>query len=243
MNRTYQHDVQVGHGIAPMEQVLATIKVVLPSTQVPQMVFDGFQHDQYHVLKYYHVARDGYRRTPPGLFVTGPDEAVALAGPSGGQMRTLVAVVAAALTAAGATFAFAQHQHHHDASAPVAPDSRQLVKFPAPMVEHTLANMRDHLQTLGEIQSHLAMGHTDVAAKIAEERLGMSSLGLHGAAEASKYMPKGMQDAGTAMHRAASRFAITAVEAGVTGDMKPVLAGLAEITAQCVGCHAGYRLK
>ena len=158
-------------------------------------------------------------------------------------MRILVAVAAAVLTAGGTTFAVAQHQHHHDASAPVAPDSRQFVEFPAPLVEHTLANMRDHLQTLQEIQSYLAMGHTDVAAKIAEERLGMSSLGLHGAAEVSKYMPQGMQDAGTAMHRAASRFAITAEEAGVTGDLKPVFAGLAEITVQCVGCHAGYRLK
>ena len=51
------------------------------------------------------------------------------------------------------------------------------------------------------------------------------------------------QDAGTAMHRAANRFAIAAKDAGVTGDMKPVFAGLAEITAQCVGCHSGYSLK
>ena len=156
-------------------------------------------------------------------------------------MRVLVAILTAVLAAGGANLAVAQHQHHHDASAP--PDSRQFVKFPAPLVEHTLANMRDHLQSLQEIQSHLAMGNTDVAAKIAETRLGMSSLGLHGAAEVSKHMPQGMQDAGTAMHRAASRFAITAQEAGVTGDLKPALAGLAEITAQCVGCHAGYRIK
>ena len=66
---------------------------------------------------------------------------------------------------------------------------------------------------------------------------------LHGAAEVSKYMPQGMQDAGTAMHRAASRFAVTVQDAGATGDLKPVFAGLAEIMAQCVGCHAGYRLK
>jgi hypothetical protein len=158
-------------------------------------------------------------------------------------MRILVAVVAVVLAAGSATFAVAQHQHHHDASAPVAPDSRQFVELPALLLEQTLANMRDHLQVLQEIQSHLAMGHTDVAAKIAEQRLGMSSLGLHGAAEVSRYMPQGMQDAGTAMHRAASRFAMTAEEAGVTGDLKPVFAGLAEVTAQCVGCHAGYRLK
>jgi hypothetical protein len=158
-------------------------------------------------------------------------------------MRIFEVMVAAVLTAGSATFAVAQHQHHHAASAPVAPDLRQFVEFPAPLIEHTLANMRDHLQTLQEIQSHLAMGHTDVASKIAEERLGMSSLGLHGAAEVSRYMPQGMQDAGTAMHRAASRFAVAAEEAGATGDLKPVFAGLAEITAQCVGCHAGYRLK
>ena len=158
-------------------------------------------------------------------------------------MRISVAIIGAVLAGGSATFAVAQHRHHQDASAPVAPDSRQFVKFPAPLVEHTLTNMRDHLQALQEIQSHLGMGHTDLAASIAETRLGMSSLGLHGAAEVSKHMPQGMQDAGTAMHRAASRFALAAQEAGVTGDLKPVFAGLAEITAQCVGCHAGYRLK
>lgn len=158
-------------------------------------------------------------------------------------MRILLGTLVAALAAGSATFAVAQHQHHHDATAPATSDTRQFVDFPEPLVEHTLANMRDHLQTLQEIQSQLAAGHTEVAATLAETRLGMSSLRLHGAAEVSKYMPQGMQDAGTAMHRAASRFAITAQEAGVTGDLKPVLAGLAEVTAQCVGCHAGYRIK
>jgi hypothetical protein len=128
-------------------------------------------------------------------------------------------------------------------TAPGAPDARQLVTFPPALVEHTLANMRDHLQTLQEIQLQLGMGRPDVAAGIAEARLGLSSLELHGAADVAKFMPQGMQDAGTAMHRAASRFAIAAQDASVTGDLKPVFAGLAEITAQCVGCHAGYRLK
>jgi hypothetical protein len=103
--------------------------------------------------------------------------------------------------------------------------------------------MRDHLQALQEIQEHLGMGHADTAARIAESRLGLSSLRLHGAAEVSKHMPPGMQAVGSAMHRAASRFAIVAQDADVTGDMKPVFTALAEITAQCVGCHAGYRLK
>ena len=158
-------------------------------------------------------------------------------------MRIVVGMIAAVLAGGSATLAVAQHQHGHDMTAPGAPDARQLVKFPPVLIEHTLANMRDHLQTLQEMQAQLGIGHPDVAARIAEARLGLSSLELHGAAEVARYMPQGMQDAGTAMHRAASRFAITAQDAAVTGELKPVFAALADITAQCVGCHAGYRLK
>ncbi len=158
-------------------------------------------------------------------------------------MRISIAMLAAVLACGGATLAAAQHQHSHDMSAPPAPDQRQFVQFPPALVEATLNNMRDHLQTLQEIQFQLGTGHPDVAAKLAEARLGLSSLELHGAAEVSPHMPQGMQEAGTAMHRAASRFAIAAQDASVTGDLKPALAGLAEVTAQCVACHAGYRLK
>jgi len=158
-------------------------------------------------------------------------------------MRVVIAIMAAVLAGGSATLAIAQHQHGHDMTAVTAPDARQRVEFPPALIEHTLANMRDHLQTLQEIQSQLGMGHPDVAAGIAEARLGLSSLQLHGAADVARYMPQGMQDAGTAMHRAASRFAIAAEDASVTGELKPVFAGLADITAQCVGCHAGYRLK
>lgn len=165
-------------------------------------------------------------------------------------MRQYVRMGAAlVLLSAGSAAGIAQHNHQHDMSkhgagpSSPAPDSRQFVQFPPAMVEHTLANMRDHLAALQEIQDHLGMGHTDVAARIAEERLGMSSLGTHGAHDVSKFMPQGMQDAGTGMHRAASRFAIVAGDAGVTGDMKPVFTALAAVTAQCIGCHAGYRIK
>jgi hypothetical protein len=158
-------------------------------------------------------------------------------------MRVFVAMIAAVLAGGSATLAVAQHQHSHDMSASGAPDTRQLVKFPPVLIEHTLANMRDHLQTLQEIQLQLGMGHPDVAAGIAEARLGLSSLELHGAADVARYMPPGMQEAGTAMHHAASRFAIASQDAAVTGELKPVFAALADITAECVGCHAGYRLK
>lgn len=124
-----------------------------------------------------------------------------------------------------------------------ATDGRQVVRFPTALREHTLANMRDHLLALQEIQFALAKQEYDQASDIAERRLGMSSLGLHGAHDVAKYMPEGMQAAGTAMHRYASRLAVTAKDAGATGDLKPVLEAMANVTAQCVACHAGYRVK
>jgi hypothetical protein len=124
----------------------------------------------------------------------------------------------------------------------VADDSRQPVSMPAMMQEHMRANMRDHLLAISEIQVALASGHYDAAAEIAEKRLGMTSLDAHGARHVAGFMPDGMRATGTAMHHAASRFAVTSQEAAVTGDLRRALEGLAEVTRQCVACHAGYRL-
>jgi hypothetical protein len=126
--------------------------------------------------------------------------------------------------------------------ASAAEDSREPVAMPTMMQEHMRANMRDHLLALGEIQAALAAGQYDAAAEIAERRLGMTSLDAHGARHVAGFMPEGMQVTGTAMHHAASRFAVTAQEAAVTGDLARALGGLAEVTQQCVECHAGYRL-
>jgi hypothetical protein len=157
----------------------------------------------------------------------------------------ITALIVLALPAAAQQHDPSMHRQHeagaqHDA--PVA-DRRQAVHFPQAMREHTLANMRDHLFALQEIQSALSRQAYDQAADIAESRLGMSSLGLHGAHEVAKFMPQGMQDAGTAMHRSASRFAVATRDAGVTGDVRPALAALSDVMGACVACHAGYRLE
>ncbi|KPK73415.1 MAG: hypothetical protein AMJ84_02275 [Acidithiobacillales bacterium SM23_46] len=124
-----------------------------------------------------------------------------------------------------------------------AADTRQRVSMPAPMHEHMLANMRDHLAALSEIQAALAAGRYDQAADVAEQRIGMSSLERHGASHMAPYMPKAMQDIGTNMHRAASRLARAAQEASVTNEPSHALGALAELTQQCVACHASFRLK
>ena len=131
----------------------------------------------------------------------------------------------------------------HASHEPPAADGRVAVAFPEPLRTHTLANMRGHLLALQEIQRALAGGAYDRAAEVAETRLGMTSLRAHGAHDVAKFMPEGMQAIGTQMHRSASRLAVEATNAGVTGDVRPALAALATVTAQCVACHAGYRMK
>jgi cytochrome c556 len=127
--------------------------------------------------------------------------------------------------------------------AATAADTRQPVELPAMMREHMLANMRDHLTALAEIQAALAAGKYEQAADVAEQRIGMSSLERHGASHMAPYMPKAMQDIGTNMHRAASRFARAAQEAGVAKEPARAIGALAEVTQQCVACHASFRLK
>jgi cytochrome c556 len=127
-----------------------------------------------------------------------------------------------------------------------AQDSRVFVRFPEPMQEHMLGNMRDHLVTLNEIIGDVADGKYDAAARLAEQRLGMSSLGLHGAAHMAPLMPQPMQDIGTGMHRAASRLAIVLQDTSVSPTfetMRDVNRALHEVTTACTACHAGYRIR
>ncbi|WP_456431557.1 hypothetical protein [Nitratifractor sp.] len=61
---------------------------------------------------------------------------------------------------------------------------------------HMLHSMRDHLLALHEILDALGRDDSDEAAQIAESRLGMSSLALHGANKAAPYMPPAMRRPG-----------------------------------------------
>ena len=118
-------------------------------------------------------------------------------------------------------------------------DDRLLVELPDRMQQHMLSNMRDHLAAINEILVYLGQNKMDKAAETAEYRLGMSSLKSHGAGHMAKFMPEGMRQAGTSMHKAASRFALIAQE----GDALPAYNALSAITSACVACHSAYRIK
>ena len=122
-------------------------------------------------------------------------------------------------------------------------DPINLVALPKVMQEHMLANMRDHLLAVAQIQEALAEGRFETAAEIAEQRIGMSSLASHGAAHMAPYMPKPMQVIGTEMHRAASQFAIVAQDASVDRDLARALKSLSAVTERCIACHAEYRIR
>lgn len=118
-------------------------------------------------------------------------------------------------------------------------DNRQLVEFPPMMQTHMLGNMRDHVVSINQILIYLGNDELDKAADLAENRLGMSSLTSHHASHMAKFMPEGMRQAGTNMHKAASRFALKAQE----GDALAAYKALSEITTACVACHAGYKIR
>ena len=123
-----------------------------------------------------------------------------------------------------------------------AEDMRQRVELPFPMQAHMLANMRDHLRALETITRQLADAQYEAASETAESRLGMSAMQAHGAAHMAPFMPEPMRAIGTAMHHAASQFAITARDAEVTGDLGAAFGALSQVMQQCVACHEGFRV-
>lgn len=60
------------------------------------------------------------------------------------------------------------HQHEMAPLATSQGDARQLVQFPEPMRVHTIANMRDHLLALQEIDMALSKNDFDKAASVAK---------------------------------------------------------------------------
>lgn len=148
------------------------------------------------------------------------------------------------------------HQQHMAGN-----DGRQLVNFPPEMRQHTLANMRDHLEALSEILGAMSAAQYAKASRIAGTRLGMDSPSAAGCkaeepagtAQQSKpanmdhqmaqFMPEAMRRIGLSMHQAAGDFATEAAKASKTGNPKRALAALSKVTQQCSACHASYRVQ
>lgn len=176
-------------------------------------------------------------------------------------MRIVLPALLLAGTALAAGWSAYAQEHSHDMhqhAAATTGDGRQIVKFPEEMRIHTLANMRDHLQALSEILEAMSSAQYAKAAKIADSRLGMESpaaeackadSGTAGVAkpgmdhQMARYMPPEMRNIGLTMHQSASEFAMKANESDRTGNPGPAFAALSRVTANCVACHAAYRVQ
>jgi hypothetical protein len=171
-------------------------------------------------------------------------------------------IVSMTVSCAGVVYG-QEHEHMvhpmHGASAGV--DGRQLVFFPPEMRDHTLSNMRDHLNALSEVLDAMSNGQYAKASAIADAQLGMDSPSAEGCKDQSsagvpqmskpsgmdhqmaKYMPAGMLKVGLTMHESASVFAVEANKAAKTGDIKPALAALSRVTQNCTACHSAFKVQ
>lgn len=144
-----------------------------------------------------------------------------------------------------------------------ASPARTAVALPPMLHDQFLANMRDHLSAISEIQAALAEGDFGKAAEISRRRLGLGAASsaacrmsgmqtrMPGEAGASgsdnsmlsKFMPEAMHRAGFKMHSAADQFAEDAEKAAPARDYRMAMESLSRVTKQCVACHSSFKLS
>lgn len=125
-------------------------------------------------------------------------------------------------------------------------DTRKLIKLPPEIEAKMLVNMRDHIAALDDVISAVQEGAYDKAGKIAESRLGWSSLVQRGDQEVASHWIAPMQKMADSMYRAASDFVIVAQNASVEDNKegyKKMLGALNGVTSACRGCHEAFRVR
>lgn len=174
------------------------------------------------------------------------------------RMRSKLITTILVLALSGHSALAQEHQHmtQQKSMTSVNGDMRQAVDFPAEMRQHTLSNMRDHLQALDDILQALANGRYAQAGRVADARLGLDSPSAEGCKDDGRtskpsdmahrmadFMPEEMRKIGAAMHASASTFALEANKAAKSRNGKAALAALSRVTQQCTACHAAYKLQ
>jgi len=125
-------------------------------------------------------------------------------------------------------------------------DVRTLIKLPSDIENKMLFNMRDHIRALDDIIHAVQTGEYENAERIAESRLGWSSLVRQGDQEVADHWPEPMQAMANQMYDAGSNFVIISQNASVEDNKesyKKVIAALGQMTSACRSCHETYRLR
>ena len=129
------------------------------------------------------------------------------------------------------------------AQSPPPDDPRTAVNMPALQRALIREEMLDNLVALNEILADLSANKPNAAADVAEQKLGLGSMGKHAARTAGqgpgRFMPDSMRSIGIGMHQAASEFAKVAR----TGNRDAAYRALQPVVGACVACHAAFRLR
>ncbi|MEY6431330.1 hypothetical protein ABC977_02790 [Thioalkalicoccus limnaeus] len=131
------------------------------------------------------------------------------------------------------------------AQAPAPPaDTRYLVEMPELQQQLLRREMQEHLLAYQRILGHLANGELAAAGEVAEQTMGVSTMGKHAAATRGlggpgRFMPDGMRQMAFGMHEAATDFARVTKE----DDLGAALRALQDLTGICAACHMAYRTR
>ena len=123
------------------------------------------------------------------------------------------------------------------AEAQQAQDTRQRLLLPAPARDKVLAEMRVMLESVNRILQALAAGDTEAVEKAAR------ATGMASAADVNpqvkQELPQPFLALGMQTHKG---FDTLADRMKARGSQEDAIKGLAELTANCVACHASYRI-
>jgi len=162
-------------------------------------------------------------------------------------MKPLIALcMTATLPALAFAMSHGHSEHHqmHQDHLPSNADSREIVEFPAPVYEHTLKSMREHLEAIHTMIEAVASEDYAKASLAAEKGLGIGHQhGPDGLQSGHAFMPMGMRQLGHQMHMNARELVVTLNNAEVTGDTTAILNSVSQVTQACVSCHRVYQLK
>jgi hypothetical protein len=122
-------------------------------------------------------------------------------------------------------------------------DRRQLVAMPAAAQANLRDEMLANLRALNDVLGLVAEAKYQAAGALAEETLGLSSMGKNRNqpmdSRPGAHMPPAMHGLGTEGHKSASEFARIAA----TGDRDKTIAALPLLSGACVACHHSFRVR
>ena len=121
--------------------------------------------------------------------------------------------------------------HQHDMS---MMDTRLSLNLPAPMKQHQLSNMREHVEAIKSIVGLMAENKFEDASKIAHSKLGLSP---EMQAMCGMFNNENFNKLGLAFHKSGDELG----DALQTKDVNTSLRALNKTMQYCVTCHTTYR--